>query len=384
LTAATGGAATSKPVDALAGLASLRQHLIAASPPAGLMAAAFGDMAGVLREAELAPLRSPSTSLSQGSATVAEARADLLAAEQALAAAAPGQPRPTAAATPEAASLAAAQQQLAAAQQQLLALEAGPAPATVDAARQAVAAALAAVPAAPSTAALNSAQTKVAQAQQALFAATEPSVLTDSDTAPVPQAYIAPVIHGTYPRGPAAVSAPPQATGAHVASSLEPSRVATAQANLDSANAAVAALQQQAANAANPDSQPAVAAAEQRLAALQSPVSPDQIVQAQATVDTLQQQVDQLLSPGPSPSTSSLAAAPGQNSAVLAAAQQRLTLARQHLLDLGSGASSDNLTPRQRLALSSPVGQQDLTATEISNTAQYVVSAVLAVEGVAR
>jgi len=359
------------------------------------MAVAVGDIAGVLREAELAPLRSSSASQSGGNAAAAQAQADVLAAEQALqralSAAAPPQPNPTAAATPEAAALGAAQEQLAAAQQHLQDLETGPAPAAVDAARQAVVAALAAVPAAPSSAALNGAEAKVAQAQQALVAATEPPLLADSNTAPVPQAYIAPVIHGTYPRGPAAVSAPPQATGAHVASSFDPLRVATAQANLDSANAALTALQQQAAYAADPETQPDVAAAEQHLAALQAPAAPAQIVQAEATVDALQQQVDQLLSSAPSPSALSLVPAAGQSSSGVAAAQQRLNLARQRLLELGSGASRGNqdggasvLTPRQRLARSSPVSPNDLTATKISNTAEYVVSALLAIEGLAR
>ena len=373
--------------DPHAGLTALRQRLFTPGPMTGLPAAAFADAAGVLREAKVAqavPAAAPSSAGNR--AALVQAQSDVQAAEQALQQALSAAPLvqlgPTASATPGSSALAGAQAELASAETRLQTLEAGSTPADVTAAQQAVNAALAAVPAAPSESALADARSRVVQAQQTLSDVSTPAFVADAAAAP--QGYVAPINHATLP-GPTAARAPQPAV-AYVARVPDPTKIANAQADLDSAKAAAAALRQQASYAANPETQPAVVAAEQRLAAVRAVVTtPEQIAAAQAAVDDRQQQVDQLSraagsSPGPYVT--------GPDQTAVAAAEQRLSLARRRFSDLSGGDAGGGrtpaLTPQQRLARSSPVARGDLTATEVANGAQYVASVVMALESPGR
>jgi murein DD-endopeptidase MepM/ murein hydrolase activator NlpD len=466
--------------DAVA-LQQLRAQILAPTSGSGLTSAALSDLVSLVRQAQissalalaaLAPTQPlDSTALTQAQADVRAAQAALLQAtkardESALAttaipsatattstgAATPLPASASAVASPQAVANAAAptvaptakpadpavihdaQARLATAQQQLQALLAGSPSDQVNAAEQAVTQALAATPPAPGDDALAAAKAAVDRAQKDFDAANQPVAssvaVAARNAAAVPRSTVVSRAQST-----------PDAPVAAVGQQQDNQRLIDTKANLDSANAALAKLEQQAAVAADPESQPAVKAARAHAAALQATPNAADVASARAVVASIQQQITTLqggtLVGTASPPTAvsvrapataaaastptGLAPVPGVAGAVAAAsssvataqpldpvtlAEQQLAAAQKRVHDLisppgsdATGAAAQSLAATQsiagstvtapspevlaaqtQLATAGQVNPHDLTAIEVGLRATYVMAAVLKVE----
>jgi murein DD-endopeptidase MepM/ murein hydrolase activator NlpD len=469
-------------------LQQMRAQILAPTLGSGLGTAALGDLVSLVRQAQIssglasAALASTSppaptspldsTALTQAEADVRTAQAALVQATKARdeaalptaatpGAVAPAPTSPTAPALPSASVVAAqpaqsnaatppappaakaadpavihdAQARLATAQQQLQALLAGPPSDQVNAAEQAITQALATVPAAPSDDAIAAAKSAVDRGQKDFDAANQSA---PSSVAVAARNAAVTARSTVVSRAPATPDTPAVAGGQQ----QDNQRLADTKANLDSANSALAKLQQQAALAADPESVPAVKQARARAAALTSAPDAASVANARAVVASIQQQLLTLqggtaggagstLSQGRAPATATVAAVPppsgtapvpGVAGAVAAAsnsvaaaqpldpvslAEQQLAAAQKRVHDLvippgaaaaGAGApalttaagaadtstvtapSPEILAAQAQLAAAGQVNPHDLTAIEIGLRATYVTAAVLKVE----
>jgi len=282
--------------------------------PTGTMTdSAGGDLASLIRQAQMqAALSGAQSSLRafdvadlQGAVAEAQAaQAALVAAtkerDAALAAGTPGDPFTAAAATvPIDPAVRDAQARLTAAQQKLQTLEAGPDPALLAAAQKALTNVLAATPPAPTPAQMAEAQAEIDHAQQAIAAAMQGSN-SAARTVPTASGGARAGAIAVHQSAGAVVAAPdPAASNASIGAGggvvgEAAQQLVDSQNNLVNAKAALAALQQQAAYAANPESQPDLIAARRRLAQVQAPPEASVVAGAQAAVTAAQAELVQV------------------------------------------------------------------------------------------
>ena len=464
--------------DAVA-LQQLRAQILAPAPGSGLTAAALSDLVSLVRQAQIssslamsATVPVPalnSTALTQAEADVRTAQAALLQAtksrdEAALSGSASATGRPiappslstlppaSAAATPmtppqaqasaatpavasaqksaDSAALQDAQAQLGIAQKQLQTALSVPSPDQVNAAEQAIDQALAAIPPAPSEDMISAAMATVDRTQKDFDAANQP---------PVSSVAVAARNAAAAPRSTVVSRGPATSDSASLSIGSQPDsqRVADTKANLDSAKAALAKLQRQAAVAADPEAQPAVKAAREHAATVRM-MTPDPatVANARAAVASIQQEIATLHAKASAGASTTAAAAtatagtgsltnptppaPGVAGAVAAAsssvagaqpldpvalAEQQLAVAQKRVHDLvfppgsdsaGSSAqigtngtatalataapSAEVLAAQASLATAGQVSPHDITAIEVALRATFVTDAVLKVE----
>jgi len=350
------------------------------TPSAAAPATAGGDLASLIRQAQIqaAPSGAQAFAVTDVQGAVAEvqaAQAALVAAtkarDAALVAGTPADPLTAAiSAVPIDPAVRDAQARLTAAQQQLQTLEGGPDPAVLGAAQRALANALAATPPAPTAAQMAEAQAEIDHAQQAIAAAmqgsgsaarTAPAVSSGSRAGAIAvhQSTVAAVPGAD----PAAASTGSAASGAVIGEAAQ--QLSDSQNNLVNAKAALAALQQQAADAAHPESQPDVIAARRRLALVQAPPDASTVSQAQAAVTAAQAELARVesqdgsagLRPAGLGGSASAAAASGVGAGAsggdaVAAAERQLSQAQTRLRNVIM-PSSDLQTDAAALAAAS-------------------------------
>jgi murein DD-endopeptidase MepM/ murein hydrolase activator NlpD len=323
-----------------------------------------------------------------------------------------------------------AQARLETAQSALKALLAAPPAGDVADARTALNSALAQTPAAPTQDQLAAARAAVDAAQKAFDSIGESSASASiAGVAARPNGRTTPATANIRTGETIPIADPaPRVTDAATRGGMNVQQVADTQANLDSAKAALAAMEQQAAYAADPESQPAVIAARKRLAALSSAPNPAAVADAQAVVITTQNQLNALLGKPATPaaagaSTNANSARAGQpptnavvvpaNSSVaftadpVAVAEHGLADAQKALHDLISPPSSapaastqnpnagtgvaaelpagstttritlDLQSAESRLTFGDGVSRNDLSAVEIELRARYIVASAL-------
>lgn len=465
----------------------LQAQIAAPAPPAGLSGAALSDLVALVRQAQVAspistpmstPVAAPSPStldpvdLAQYQTAVRVAQQQVANATRTRDAAQAGSlsvaglatPVVSAVATPPLAAgavttaaaapasgtpanpalIADAQSRLAAAQSVLRSLLTVPSQSAVAAAQKAIQDALASTPSAPTDAQMTAANASVAQAQAAFDLASQgPSAAVVAQARASAEGRATPAISGAAhtPSVAAPVSAArpgenPEDTLSRLVHAPAAQSVAELKTNLDQAKAALAALQQQAAYAADPESQQAVIDARENLAVLIAPPDPQAVSDAQAVVAATQQQLDALQGRPESAVVSTVAATPtavAQPAVVAATAVASPTLAgtvaagsdpsdpvavaENHLADAqkqlqtfvaasanvvpaalpqGSTAASANAVPtalpqgstttaltpgvlaaQNSLATGIGVSKNDITAVEVELRARYVTDALL-------
>jgi murein DD-endopeptidase MepM/ murein hydrolase activator NlpD len=442
-------------------LQQLRSQILAPAPPTTISTAALSDLATLVRQAQIvsaaasaaaAQATADPVQLAQAETSVRSAQQQVLDATRARDEAAAGQPAPAAVVPTSAAALSPttgaalpastpanpalindARKRLADAQQNLEVLLKVPPAAAVNAARKALEDALAATPAAPTDDQIAAAKASVDRFQKAYDAVMQgPSEAVVASARASAEGRPTPATAGARPSSAAVPVADPgekaQDTLNRVVHGPDPQLVADSQANLDSAKAALAALQQQAAYAKNPESQPAVMEARSKLNALLAPPDSKAVADAQAVLAATQGQLNSLVgTPAPAINTAApitvapaavntatavaAAATPAASAAAPAAAsspsetpadpveaaKQRLSDAQKQLQQLvapgsdpaaGSasvppaGSTTTQVTPeiaaaQNALPSGALIGRSDLSAVEVELRARYVLSAAL-------
>ena len=342
-------------------LQQLRTQIVAPAPPTGLSGVALSDLVSLVRQAQLASSGGSGSGLStsnpdklaEAQAAIRDAQQQLIDATTASDVARLAAPSATAGSVriPADPTLVRdAQLRLSSAQARLKSLLSVATPDVIDAARKAVTAALAETPPAPGGDQIVAANDAVDSAQRTYDGVR----VRFSDTSP---------------------------------------QFADAKAKLDTAKAALVAIQRQMAYAADPESQPSVIDARRRLAQLTAAPDPAAVASAQAVVSATQGQLDALLrgtvtsvastSPVRPDLSSAGARTVGASADPVAAAQQKLAEAQKALqlivnppIDTISTASV-SAAAGQTLTAGAGLTRNDLTAVQVELRAQYVMALAL-------
>lgn len=355
----------------------------AARPTPALSTAAAAVVPATAVTTTAASVAPAATAATITAASVAPAAAGTAVVTTALPTNSPLAAQPQLQATPpSSAAVLQAKAALQTAQQQLNTLVALPSASAVAAAQKEISDALAKTPAAPSAADLKSAQDAVDQAQtlyntvsqpaseaaiaQARNAASDAGGIAVPEPSPVSSAVPAP----------ASASSAGQIAAQNALDQLlhgpDPQRVAEAKQNLDNMEQYLASLQEKAAYAANPDSQPSVIAARKALATLLAPPDPAKVAAAQAAVQAAEHQLDALqptVTPAP-------AAAAQTNPAPSVTAPSVISSTLATSATAAAASTPGAVLPKS--AASAPPSQPTATDAASSDPAQAAVDAAAA------
>jgi murein DD-endopeptidase MepM/ murein hydrolase activator NlpD len=434
-------------------LQELRTEIMAPAQQGGLSGTALDDLISLVRQAQVSPSLAGEShgnaidpiQLAQAQTAVKAAQQRVIAATKARDAALTGGllsgdlpsslagASGTTSASPTAAAIAAAaveipglrdaQARFDAAQVTLTALLTVPSPDQINQARAAITDAIAKASTGPTDAQMAAAKSAVDNAQSAYDAIGASSAQATTNS--VPSRAAVPSNSGVRTGQTIALPDPaakPADAAARNSPAIDSQQVADAQANLDSAKAALADLQRKAATATNPEAQPSVIAARKRLADLTAPPDPTAVANAQAQVASAQGALNALLAtraptmastaatssgqPGSHPQVAGSAVAPatasnGGGGDPVADAEQGLTDAQNALHDLvagsngvstadaansaglPSGSTVTQLPPGLSVAATpnitfgASVSANDLSAVEVGLRARYVLSSAL-------